>query len=107
MGFARHRAQDDQEARTSQAQGDQMGLRKSMHDTIAKTGAWVKQMLNYFVVSGNDPSLFNEVRWLWLKVAQAAQPELESLLGKGLADRFFPPIRVLHPMPFTASTSKP
>jgi RNA-directed DNA polymerase len=50
------------------------GLRKCMHDPIAKAGAWVKQMLqgqlNYFAVSGNDPSLwwfFNEVRWLWLK----------------------------------------
>ena len=49
-------------------------LRKRMRDPIAKTGAWVKQMLqghlNYFAVSGNDPSLwwfFNEVRWLWLK----------------------------------------
>jgi len=51
MGFIRHRAQDDQ-----------MGLRKSKHDTIAKTGAWVKQMLqghlNYFAVSVNDPSLW-------------------------------------------------
>ena len=33
-----------------------------MHDPIAKTGAWVKQMLkghlNYFAVSGNHPSLW-------------------------------------------------
>jgi hypothetical protein len=49
-------------------------LRKSMHDPIAKTGAWVKQMLqghlNYYAVSGNHPSLWwfcNQVRWLWLK----------------------------------------
>ena len=37
-------------------------LRKIMHDPIAKTGAWVKQMLkghlNYFAVSGNHPSLW-------------------------------------------------
>ena len=36
-------------------------LRKSMHNPIAKTGAWVKQMLqghlNYYAVSGNHPSL--------------------------------------------------
>ena len=33
-----------------------MELRKRMHDPIAKTGAWVKQMLkghlNYYAVSG-------------------------------------------------------
>jgi hypothetical protein len=44
-----------------------------MHDPIAKTGAWVKQMLkghlNYFAVSGNHPSLwwfFDKVKQLWL-----------------------------------------
>src|SRR6202040_145330 len=35
-------------------------LRRKMHDPIAKTGAWVKQMLksgrNYFAVPGNHPS---------------------------------------------------
>jgi group II intron reverse transcriptase/maturase len=85
-----------------------MGLRKSMHDPIAKTGAWVKQMLqghlNYFAVSGNDPSLwwfFNEVRWLWLKSlkrrSQNARLSWEKFTR--LVDRFFPPIKVLHPMP--------
>jgi hypothetical protein len=37
-------------------------LRRTMHDPIATTGAWVKQMLqghlNYFAVSGNHPSLW-------------------------------------------------
>jgi hypothetical protein len=36
-------------------------LRRTMHDPIAKTGAWIKRMLqghlNYFAVSGNHPSL--------------------------------------------------
>ena len=79
-----------------------------MHDPIAKTGAWVKQMLqghlNYFAVSGNDPSLwwfFNEVRWLWLKSlkrrSQNARPHWEKFIR--LVDRFFPPIRMLHPLP--------
>jgi hypothetical protein len=40
-----------------------------MHDPIAKTGAWVKQMLtghlNYFAVSGNHPSLW----WFFNKVS--------------------------------------
>jgi len=37
-------------------------LRECMHDPIAKTGAWVKQMLqghlNYYAVSGNHSSLW-------------------------------------------------
>ena len=83
-------------------------LRKSMHDPIAKTGAWVKQMLqghlNYFAVAGNDKSLwwfFNEVRWLWLKSlkrrSQNARLSWEKFTR--LVDRFFPPIKVLHPLP--------
>src|SRR5215468_5390248 len=49
-------------------------LRECMHDPIAKTGAWVKQMLqghlNYYAVSCNHSSLWwfsNQVRRLWLK----------------------------------------
>jgi hypothetical protein len=42
--------------------GHKIELRRIMHDPIAKTGAWVKQMLkghlNYFAVSGNHPSLW-------------------------------------------------
>jgi group II intron reverse transcriptase/maturase len=83
-------------------------LRRSMHNPIAKTGAWVKQMLqghlNYFAVSGNDKSLwwlFNEVRWLWLKSlrrrSQNARLSWEEFTR--LVDRFFPPIKVLHPLP--------
>jgi RNA-directed DNA polymerase len=85
-----------------------MELRKSMHDPVAKTGAWVKQMLqghlNYFAVSGNDPSLqwfFNEVRWLWLKSlrrrGQKSRLSWEKFIR--LVNRFFPPIKVLHPLP--------
>jgi RNA-directed DNA polymerase len=51
-----------------------MELRKRMHDPVAQTGAWVKQMLqghlNYFAVSGNHPSMWwycNQVRWHWLR----------------------------------------
>jgi group II intron reverse transcriptase/maturase len=57
-----------------QLQAIKMELRKRMHDPIAKTGAWLNQMLkgylNYYAVSGNSPSLwwyFNEVRWRWIK----------------------------------------
>jgi hypothetical protein len=51
-----------------------MELRRRLHDPIAKTGAWLKRVLighlNYYAVSGNDPSLwwfFAKVRWTWLR----------------------------------------
>ncbi len=73
MGLVRHRAQDDEEAMPAKLLAIKIELRKKMHDPIAKTGGWMKQMLqghlNYFAISGNHPSLwwfFNKVRWLWL-----------------------------------------
>jgi RNA-directed DNA polymerase len=49
-------------------QAIKMELRKRLHDPIAKTGAWVysvlKGHLNYFAVSGNDPSLW----WFFTQV---------------------------------------
>ena len=83
-------------------------LRKAMHDPIAKTGTWVKQMLqghlNYYAVSGNHPSLWwfcNQVRWLWLKSlrrrSQKARLSWERFIR--IVARFFPPIKVLHPLP--------
>ncbi|MCP5092664.1 MAG: group II intron reverse transcriptase/maturase [Gammaproteobacteria bacterium] len=85
-----------------------MELRRRMHDPIAKTGAWVERVLkghlNYFAVSGNDPSLwwfFKEVRWRWLKLlkrrSQKAFLNWDSFMS--LTDRFFPPIRIHHPLP--------
>src|SRR5215467_912560 len=83
-------------------------LRKSMHAPIVKTGAWVKQMLqghlNYYAVSGNHPSLWwfcNQVRRCWLQSlkrrSQKAYLSWERFIR--LVDRFFPPIKVLHPLP--------
>jgi len=83
-------------------------LRSRMHDSIAKTGAWIKRMLqgvlNYFAVSGNHPSLwwfFNEMKRLWLmslrRRSQKAYLTWETFIR--LVDRFFPPIRTLHPLP--------
>src|SRR5262249_19099263 len=80
-------------------------LRRIMHDPIAKTGAWVKQMLqghlNYFAVSGNHPSLWwflNKVKRLWLaslkRRSQTAGLTWERFIR--LVARFFPPIRTLH-----------
>src|ERR1700674_5204468 len=58
-----------------------MELRKRMHDPIAKTGAWLKQMLkghlNYYAVSGNSPSLwwyFQRGAMALAQVDQTTQP---------------------------------
>ena len=77
-------------------------LRRIMHDPIAKTGAWVKQMLkghlNYFAVSGNHPSLwwfFNKVKRLWLaslkRRSQTARLSWQRFIQ--FVARFFPPIK--------------
>ena len=74
-------------------------LRRIMHDPIAKTGAWVKQMLkghlNYFALSGNHPSLwwfFNKVKLLWLaslkRRSQTARLSWERFIQ--CVTRFFP-----------------
>jgi RNA-directed DNA polymerase len=91
-----------------QLQAVKMELRKRMHDPIAKTGAWLNQMLkgylNYYAVSGNNPSLwwhFNEVRWRWIKSlkrrSQRAFMSWEKFTST--TDHFFPSIRILHPLP--------
>jgi RNA-directed DNA polymerase len=93
-------------------------LRKTMHDPIAKTGAWMKRMLqghlNYFAVSGNHPILwwfFNRVKRLWLtslrRRSQKAPLSWEKFIR--LVTRLFPPIRTLHPLPshrFDAKTPR-
>jgi len=91
-----------------QLQAIKMELRKRMHDPIAKTGAWVGQILkghlNYYAVSGNDPSLWwfvAEVRWRWLKTlkrrSQRAFLHWDEFTS--MTNLFFPPIRILHPQP--------
>jgi RNA-directed DNA polymerase len=91
-----------------QLQAIKMELRKRMHDPIVKTGAWIEQMLkghlNYYAVSGNDPSLWwfvAEVRWRWLKTlkrrSQRAFLHWDEFAN--MTNRFFPPIRILHPQP--------
>jgi RNA-directed DNA polymerase len=79
-----------------------------MRDPIAKTGAWVKQMLkghlNCFALSGNHPSLwwfFNKVKRVWLaslkRRSQTARLSWERSIQ--FVARFFPPIRTIHPLP--------
>ena len=83
-------------------------LRRRMHDPIAATGEWLtlllKGHLNYFAVSGNSPSLewfFNKVRWLWLRTLQRRSQKafLNWKKFTRLTSRFFPPIKILHPLP--------
>jgi RNA-directed DNA polymerase len=89
-------------------QAIKMELRKRLHEPIAKTGGWLRQVLqgylNYHAIPGNDKSLWwfwAEVRWRWRKtLGRRSQrgfmrwPEFSRL-----TDHFFPPIRVLHPQP--------
>src|SRR5262245_20069622 len=91
-------------------------LRKRMHDPIAKTGAWVKQLLqghlNYYAVSGNHPSLWwfcNQVRWLWLKSLRrrSQKARLSWERHTRIVDRFFRQSRCYTRCLLTASTPKP
>ncbi|MGI9490408.1 MAG: RNA-directed DNA polymerase, partial [Geminicoccaceae bacterium] len=77
-------------------------------DPIKETGAWIARVLkghlNYFAVSGNDPSLwwfFTQVRWYWLRSLRRRSQKARISWEKytRLVDRFFPPIRILHPQP--------
>ena len=76
-------------------------LRRIMHDPIAKTGAWVKRMLqghlNYFAVSGNHPSLWwflNKVKRLWLaSLKLGVSPERHGAGGHGPSKRPAAPAR--------------
>ncbi len=73
-------------------------------DRLSGLGLPSRATLNYFAVSGNSPSLwwfFNEVRWLWLRSlrrrSQKAFLNWETFTR--LTNRFFPPIKILHPLP--------
>src|SRR6266403_3905684 len=99
-----------------QLQAVKMELRKRMHDPIAKTGAWLTQMLqghlNYYAVSGNGPSMwwyFNEVRWRWIRSlkrrSQRAFMSWEKFTS--ITNRFFPSIRIYTRCPVTVSTPEP
>jgi len=83
-------------------------LRKRMHDSIAATGEWLNSLLrghlNYFAVSGNYPSIwwyFHKVSWLWLRSLRRRSQKAYLNWEKfhRLTDRFFPPIKILHPLP--------
>jgi len=91
MGPLRRRAQDDQEADVRQLQAIKIELRRRMHDSIARTGAWLRQMLkghlNYYAVPGNDPSLRCFVAGVSLALAEnlkTTQPARVPSLGCGL-----------------------
>ncbi len=83
-------------------------LRRRMHDSIYETGMWLRRVLqgylNYFAVSGNQRPLyvfFTQVRWYWVRAlrrrSQKAYLNWNAFVRR--ANRFFPPIRLLHPHP--------
>ena len=112
----RYRAQDDQEANAGNTSGHQDGIAQAYARSHQRNRAWIARVLkghlNYFAVSGNDPSLwcfFNQVRQHWLRTlkrrSQKAFLNWEKYTGSSIVS--FPPIRVLHPNPSTASTPEP
>ncbi len=85
-------------------------LRRRMHDSIYETGMWLHRVLqgylNYFAVSGNLRPLyvfFTQVRWYWLRAlrrrSQKAYLNWNAFVR--WTNRFFPPIRLLHPHPIS------
>ena len=83
-------------------------LRRRWHNPVAETGAWLNKVLtghlNYYAVPLNAGSLtwfFSRLMHLWRRAlrrrSQRAYLNWEKF--SRLVDRFFPPIRILHPMP--------
>ncbi len=93
-------------------------LRRRMHHSILETGLWLRRVLqgylNYFAVSGNDHNLyafFQQIRWYWLKALRRRSQKAYISWSRfvRLTNRFFPPIRLLHPHPvarFVARTQR-
>ena len=94
-------------AHASEAQGDQDGVAQ-VHARAHRDDRKLRETdaqghLNYYAVSGNHPSLWwfcNQVRWLWLKSlrrrSQKARLSWERFIR--VVERFFPPIKVVHPL---------
>ncbi len=93
-------------------------LRRRMHHSILETGMWLRRVLqgylNYFAVSGNDHNLyafFQQIRWYGLRALRRRSQKAYISWSRfvRLTNRFFPPIRLLHPHPvarFVARTQR-
>ncbi len=89
-------------------QAIKMELRRRRHDPIAETGGWLNKVLtghlNYFAVPLNARSVtwfFSQVKYLWRRALgrRSQRASLTWAKFSRLVDRFFPPIRILHPLP--------
>jgi len=92
----------------SQLKAIKMELRRRWHDPIAMTGSWLNRVLighlNYYAVPLNARSVtwfFSRVQKLWRRAlrrrSQRALMNWERF--SRLVERFFPPIRIVHPLP--------
>ncbi len=90
-------------------QAIKMELRRRRHDPIAETGAWLNKVLtghlNYFAVPLNVRSVtwfFSRVQDLWRRALRrrSQRASLNWAKFSRLVDRFFPPITILHPLPY-------
>ncbi len=85
-----------------------MELRRRWHDPVSQTGAWLNKVLtghmNYFAVPLNARSVtwfFSQVARLWRQALQrrSQRAHLKWEKFRRIIGRFFPPIRILHPLP--------
>jgi RNA-directed DNA polymerase len=83
-------------------------LRQRMHEPVAKTGKWLKSVVqgyfNYHAVPGNTDSLrvfrFRVTRlWRQVLIRRSQRGYLNWARMRRLADRWIPMPRVLHPYP--------
>jgi RNA-directed DNA polymerase len=83
-------------------------LRRRMHDPLARTGAWLRSIVqgyfNYHAVPGNTDSLsafrYRVIRlWRSTLLSRGQRHRLTWVRMRKLADRWIPQPRVLHPYP--------
>jgi RNA-directed DNA polymerase len=83
-------------------------LRRRMHDEVATTGRWlgcvVRGWFAYFAVPGSMRWLAAFRHWvvqIWLAVLRRRSQKHRMTWGRiaGIADRFLPRARILHPWP--------
>jgi len=82
-------------------------IRQRMHDPVRQTGEWLRSVVqgyfNYYAVPGNigSLSLFRDrlLGLWWHTLCRRSQQRLPWKKMLGLADRWLPRPRVLHPYP--------
>ena len=92
----------------AQLQAIKESLRRRLHRPVGETGRWLRRVLqghmNYYAVPGNGKSLdgfVTQVAKNWLKALRRRSQRSNMTWERfsTLLDLFFPPVRILHPLP--------